>query len=199
MVCDIGQPWVGVNHFLSLEQETCVSKYDPYQPPPGYGQSYQAYQQPPMSQRGLAGLGKRFLGALVDCLVGFGVAVPGYIFIFAGGALSDGNVTPLLFLLGILWLIVGGFAVLGFQIYLLVTRSQSIGKYVMKTQIVDYHTGQPANFMSCFVLRVLVNSLLAAVPCLGAIYGLVDIFFIFRDDRRCVHDHLATTVVIDLE
>lgn len=49
-----------------------------------------------------------------------------------------------------------------------------------------------------FVLRSFVNGLIGAIPCIGSIYALVDIVFIFREDRRCLHDLLASTVVVDI-
>ena len=36
------------------------------------------------------------------------------------------------------------------------------------------------------------------VPVVGILLRLVDILAIFRPDRRCIHDHLAKTKVIDL-
>ena len=42
------------------------------------------------------------------------------------------------------------------------------------------------------LLRGLVNGLLNIVP----LYFLVDCGFIFREDRRCVHDMIAGTVVV---
>ena len=30
----------------------------------------------------------------------------------------------------------------------------------------------------------------------GTIYGLVDVLMIFRASRRCLHDHIADTIVV---
>ena len=43
------------------------------------------------------------------------------------------------------------------------------------------------------LLRVVVNGLLGFIP----LYGVVDILFIFREDRRCIHDLIAGTVVVN--
>ncbi|MBX3421397.1 MAG: RDD family protein [Pirellulaceae bacterium] len=164
--------------------------FNPYSAP--------ASSDPFRAPRRTADLGKRFLGALVDGLVGL-IVLPGYIAVIIGAQAAErsGNVSiPLL--LGMGWMGVTIIAVLVVQIYLLATRSQTIGKYVMKTQIVDFATGQPADFVHCFVLRALVNGLIGAVPCVGSIYAIVDICFIFREDRRCIHDLLASTVVVDI-
>lgn len=65
---------------------------------------------------------------------------------------------------------------------------------VMKTQIVDYQMDALADFVHSCVLRVFIKGLIAAIPCVGAIHAIVDFCFIFRDDRRCIHDLLTSTV-----
>jgi uncharacterized RDD family membrane protein YckC len=171
------------------------SPVNPYAPPTMAA----GYVAPAKPQRRLADLMKRFLGALVDGLVGFVFVIPGYGLMGVGGAFSENqnNPSPLI-LVGALLLLVGAIALLVVQIYLLATRSQTIGKYVMKTQIVDYVTGQPATFVQCFVLRMLLNGLISGIPCVGAIYALVDILFIFGDEHRCLHDKIANTIVVDI-
>lgn len=85
-------------------------------------------------------------------------------------------------------------AVLGYQIYLLSTRGQTLGKRWMKVKIVK-QDGSPPGFVHAVLLRLIVNGLLGVVPA----YGLVDILFIFRDDRRCIHDLIASTKVVVAE
>lgn len=101
-------------------------------------------------------------------------------------------------LMGMLLMVLGGIVILGINIYLLSTRSQSIGKIVMKTQIADFNTRQPANFVSAFVLRGFVNWLIGLIPCVGGFYALADILFVFSDDHRCLHDRIANTIVLDI-
>ena len=116
-----------------------------------------------------------------------------------GGILSEQNqnLIPIAFV-GVALAVLGGLALIATQIYLLVTRSQTIGKYFLKTQIVDFNTGVRSDFVQCFLIRSLLNGVIGAVPCLGAIYGIVDICFIFREDKRCIHDLMAKTCVIDI-
>jgi len=168
---------------------------NPYAPPTMAG----GYAAPAPSQRRLADLGKRFLGAVLDSVAGMVFVVPGYVLMGLGGGLDNENNSPgPLFFLGLLIVVVGAIGLLGVQIYLLATRSQTIGKYVMKTQIVDYVTGQPATFVQCFLLRMLVNGLITVIPCVGSIYAIVDILFIFSQDHRCIHDKIANTIVVDI-
>jgi uncharacterized RDD family membrane protein YckC len=89
--------------------------------------------------------------------------------------------------------------------YLLAKRGQTIGKLVTKIQIVDYTTGELLPFVRVYVLRYLWM-LPLAVLCL-LVPGVVDdyllgiisianILFIFRADRRCLHDLIAGSKVV---
>ena len=146
----------------------------------------------------LADLGKRFLGALIDGLAGLVLVGPGYVMLLVGGATAENDQPGLLFFVGALAMLVGGLIILAAQIYLLATRSQTIGKFVMKTQIVDFQSGERADLVHALLIRLIGNGLISAIPCVGAIYSIVDICFIFREDRRCIHDLLAKTVVVDI-
>jgi uncharacterized RDD family membrane protein YckC len=170
---------------------------NPFSVPDSYSQSY---ENPPTGSRyPLASHGKRFLGALLDGLAGCLLA-PGYIMIMVAtpGMEQNDQSAMVLGIAGVGLLVVSALALLGVQIYLMVTRSQSIGKWMVNTQMVDINTGQPSSFVNCFILRGFVSGLIGAVPCAGPIYSLVDILFIFREDRRCIHDLLGSTQVVDI-
>jgi uncharacterized RDD family membrane protein YckC len=92
-------------------------------------------------------------------------------------------------------MILGVVVILGVQWYMLATMGQTIGKYLLKIKIVkafDYSNG---GFVSNVLIREIANGLLNFIP----LYGIVDGLFIFRQDQRCVHDHLASTIVIEAE
>jgi uncharacterized RDD family membrane protein YckC len=82
------------------------------------------------------------------------------------------------------------------QITLLCVRSQSIGKLILGMRIVDVETEQPAGPLRAFVLRALITTVIEAIPLLGTLYWVVDSLFIFREDRRCLHDLIAGTKVV---
>jgi uncharacterized RDD family membrane protein YckC len=42
------------------------------------------------------------------------------------------------------------------------------------------------------LLRSWLNTLIGIIP----FYGLVDVLFIFREDKRCIHDLIAGTHVV---
>ncbi len=170
--------------------------YNPYAAPDPFGlqQPQPTHVQPP-----LADLGKRFLGAVIDGLLSMLLIIPGAIVLIIGiVSSSDDDFNPLI-LVGVLVMIVGWIVLMVWQIYLLATRSQTVGKYLMKTQLLDINTGQPAGLVNTLLLRSIVNGIICGLPFgIGGIYSIVDICFIFREDRRCVHDLLASTVVVDI-
>lgn len=142
----------------------------------------------------LAGRGARLLAKLIDGLAGLVVALPGLVLLALGGAFEDNFSAMSIAGLGLT-----GFAVLClfiFQVYQLATRGQTIGKRLMDVKIVAYDDGTNPGFVKAVLLRVIVNGLISAVPVIGGLYSLVDILFIFRDDRRCIHDLIASTHVV---
>ena len=94
--------------------------------------------------------------------------------------------------------------------YLLSRYGQTIGKRIMGIAIVTLDNRVPP-FFQLIVQRYLIQWLAGrvpssghrrwdhgSVPMVGGILRLVDILAIFRADKRCIHDHLAGTKVIDL-
>ncbi|WP_395736072.1 RDD family protein [Prosthecobacter sp.] len=147
----------------------------------------------------VADLGKRLGAALLDGLLGavlFGV--PYVVFLMSvspdNGRQPELNTTAMIaggcMLLGLLALLV-------INIIMLTTRGQTPGKRALGIRIATFPGAEKPGFVKAFLLRGLVNALIGAVPCLGPIYGLVDICFIFQADRRCIHDLIAGTHVIE--
>jgi uncharacterized RDD family membrane protein YckC len=84
---------------------------------------------------------------------------------------------------------------LAYQWYLAATIGQSLGKRWLRIKVVKT-SGGPLDFASAVVARLWVPALLASVPGIGQLFLLADALFIFRDDRRCLHDFLAGTRVV---
>lgn len=82
--------------------------------------------------------------------------------------------------------------------FLLQQYGQTIGKRIMGIAIVTMDNQKPAFFM-LIVQRYLSQWVMGMVPVIGILLRLVDILAIYRPDRRCIHDHLAKTKVIDLK
>lgn len=153
-----------------------------------------------------ASLGERFAGVLIDGLVmlpvtiGFVVIAPK---IFTVEEVSETDISAI-FMGNTGYGIAAGLimSVLGIAIYIAVqwtfwnATSQSIGKKVMKTQIVNLD-GTPADVKTIAFKRYGLITFLASLPFLGII-GLIDALVVFRKDRNCLHDDIAKTRVIKL-
>lgn len=141
----------------------------------------------------LASLGERLAAVLLDTLVAMACAIP----LFIGLPMLDsssGNSTA-----GVVLVAAGGLGLLAliiFNLVLLCTKGQTIGKKWLNIRIADYETNGNPGFVKVCLLRGFVNGIIGAVPILGHVYSLVDICFIFRDDRRCIHDLIAGTHVV---
>jgi uncharacterized RDD family membrane protein YckC len=83
-----------------------------------------------------------------------------------------------------------------YQLVILSTRGQSIGKRILGIRIVTYDDGRNPRGVKTIVLRGVLPGLISNIPLIGAIFGIVNICFIFRDDRRRLHDLIAGTQVV---
>ena len=62
-------------------------------------------------------------------------------------------------------------------------------------KIVNLHGDIPP-IKDIILLRHVVVMLITHIPVVGVLIWLADILFIFRCDKRCLHDHLAGTRVV---
>ena len=86
-------------------------------------------------------------------------------------------------------------ALVVYQMVMLARRGQTVGKRVMKIRIVKMDGAVPG-FVQAVLLRMIVSALPRAIPVVGHLYTLIDLLFIFRADRRCLHDRIAGTRVV---
>lgn len=84
------------------------------------------------------------------------------------------------------------------QMVLLTIRGQTLGKLMVGIRIVRFQDEGRAGFVKAVVLRSLVPGLIGGIPYIGIPFTLVDALFIFRADRRCLHDHIADTKVVEV-
>lgn len=141
---------------------------------------------------------QRLYGFILDFIAAMIFLGPGILLTMVGLFISGDNPSEpqLLPILGMLGFAVGALVLLVIQVYLLMQRSQSIGKYFAKIQIMDYETDLPAGLVKTFLLRSVVNHLIGRF-CPG-IYFLVDSLFVFGEEHRCLHDQIAGTYVADI-
>ena len=83
------------------------------------------------------------------------------------------------------------------QAYLVTTRGQSIGKIVMSLRIVNAKDGTNPGFLKAFFVRRILPAPLFFLPQILLLYSVVNVLFIFRSDRRCIHDWIGRTIVVE--
>lgn len=142
----------------------------------------------------LASRGARLGGAIIDAIISGIVSFP--IMYYTGfwqsamtGEVNIGDQLMLAIFGIVVFLLLNG--------YLLAKRGQTIGKALVGTRIVSVEDEQILPLPKVFGLRYLPINIVAQVPYVGSILALINVLFIFRDDRRCVHDLIAGTKVIN--
>jgi uncharacterized RDD family membrane protein YckC len=133
----------------------------------------------------LAPRGTRLGAILIDGLIGIGLGIPGAVVSGAMGLEGPGAVLSGL----------AGLALGIYQMYLLSTTGQTIGKRSLGIRIVKVD-GSPVNFVSAVLLRAWVPILILLVPLLGFFIYLGGILMIFGDEQRTLSDRIAGTKVI---
>ncbi|MGA9117467.1 MAG: RDD family protein [Bacteroidota bacterium] len=142
----------------------------------------------------LAGRWKRLGGALIDALISIVIIFP---LMAVTGALPDifsGH--GLSFAQQMVWFVVGWAVFLAVNGYLLFKRGQTVGKVAVHTKIVDLEGGLP-DFGKLLLLRYLVVGVVTQIPIIGGLFGLVNALFIFGEQKRCLHDYIAGTRVVE--
>ena len=142
----------------------------------------------------LAGRGTRLGATLIDAVVA-GLAFGLLAFVSPFNIFAPPPSTTGVWMLLVQNLVLGFILFLVIHGYLIATRGQTVGKALLKIRIVR-SDGSPASFARIVGLRYLTTSVLASIPVVGTIYGLVDVLLIFRASRRCLHDHIADTIVV---
>jgi len=156
-----------------------------------YSKYHHSESRPQFSN--LAAAGNRFLAKILD---GLFILSPLIIIAFLSGenkvfvpvaGFGMQQLAKLLMVL-LLYLLLNG--------YLLYSYGQTIGKKIVGIKIVTLENEVPP-FSHIYFLRYLVPSILFSAPFLGLIFFIIDSLFIFREDKRCIHDLLAGTKVVN--
>lgn len=144
----------------------------------------------------LAGRGMRLLAAIVDGLIlagAFSAAlhIPLVLSMMDAGPEAD----P--------WAVNLPAAALGVVLFLLiqggplVIRGQTLGKMLFRLRIVRTDGARPEAWR-LLGLRYGVGLLMGVTTAVAMIYSLIDSLLIFRESRKCLHDSIAGTQVIQL-
>lgn len=135
-----------------------------------------------------ANIGTRFWARLIDGVV---LAVPSLTLTLASSDIEGGRFdTPL-------WVRAATLAIAAiYEIGFVAMTGQTIGKRLLKIQVVDVTTGRPPSLGSATV-RYLVPAVPALLPGIGALLGLlVYVSAIWSPTRQGWHDRAAGTVVV---
>lgn len=144
----------------------------------------------------LADRGSRLAAKILDGLIGIGgvgimaaIMIP--VALTQGESATKTRFIILVALLGVALTL----GVLAWNLTWLYRYGQTIGKRIVRIKIVR-SDGDRASLGRILGLRIILVSILESIPFLGGLFSLVNICFIFRDDRRCIHDLMADTVVV---
>jgi uncharacterized RDD family membrane protein YckC len=153
------------------------------------------------NQQPLAGAGARLVSVILNGLLGALVALPGVILTMVGLPTSSAtpSATPDISTLSIIGIALIFLSVLGLWIYqlmLYLKTGQTLGKKWMGVRVVRFTDGGNPGFGGLIGLREILIAVIGMVPLVGFIFSIVDMCFIFRDDRRCIHDLIANTKVV---
>ncbi|WP_205522651.1 MULTISPECIES: RDD family protein [Myxococcus] len=133
----------------------------------------------------------RFLANLVDSIVVFVPFVAGLVMFALTAEPTDEEFASFGF---VLFGLLGSLVLCLVQLYLSGQNGQSLGKRWRHIRVVRMD-GSHVSLARIIFLRNLLPSFLNQVLC---VFGLADALCIFRDDRRCIHDYLADTEVIQV-
>lgn len=145
------------------------------------------------TEQQLAGRGMRLVAFIIDTLILAVLLIPvmlvGGIFAMVMSGEEPGFGTTLMIGVAsfVLFVIVQG--------YPLSATGQTWGKKALGMKIVDLAGNKP-EFGKLLALRYLTTQVIGMIPFIGFIYWLVNVLFIFGDDRRCIHDKIAGTRVV---
>ena len=162
---------------------------NPYAPPKGAVRDVDSGDDAEPADRGI-----RLVAAILDGLIAFAmIYLPALIVMIATGSINESGEAPDDTVLAI----AGGLALIGAIVWIWLTimyvarNGQTIAKKIVGIKVVRTD-GSKASLGRIWWLRNFVNGLLSIIP----LYGLIDVLFIFGEQRQCVHDKIADTIVV---
>jgi len=165
-----------------------MTDFNPYQAPT----AVLAPQAAPEGVGELASRGNRLAAAMLDGLIPGLAAVLVVVAFMQAPKGDEGSMTGAIVFGGLGGLI--GLAWVVWNLILVSRYGQTQGKRWMKIRV-ERPDGTVASFSRILFMRGMIVALLGAIPVVGGLVGLVDPLLIFREDRRCLHDMIADTVV----
>jgi uncharacterized RDD family membrane protein YckC len=153
----------------------------------------QTYGLPPYGAGSLADPGQRLVARIIDGLivgVGFiALTIVMSMFGAALGSIGPSEIGGFFAISGILGIVIVAF---GYEIVFIATRGQTPGKMVMSIKVVRTADGQIPDWGASF-LRWIVPIAMSLLPFGGFLDAL---WLLWDDNRQCLHDKAANTLVI---
>lgn len=140
--------------------------------------------------RALAGRAERLGAVIVDNLMVSVLLFPGYMLLLEAAPRWAHVIAPVAWVATPLALVL-----VGINIFLLVRDGQTVAKRWFDIRIVRAD-GTRCAATRLLGMRYVLPMLIGALPCIGPLFSLVDALTIFRDERRCLHDDMADTIVV---
>jgi len=165
-----------------------VNTANPYAPPKGAVRDVDSGDSSEPADRII-----RLAAVILDGIIaGVMIYVPALVVLGATGSLADAAQPSdsAIAIAGGLALI-GGIAWLWLTILYVARNGQTIAKKIVGIKVVRTD-GSKASLGRIWWLRNFVNGLLGIIP----LYTLIDVLFIFGEQRQCVHDKIADTIVV---
>jgi len=139
----------------------------------------------------LAGRFLRLFAVIIDGLIGCTLMLPLFWYLH-----FRHDVTPRMQSAIVGAAVFATFAVINYR--LLEKRGQTVGKWFVGVAIVGLD-GSNKGVVHLLIYRYALEMLFGWVPFVGWIFGLADPLAIFGRERRCLHDLIAGTKVIEIE
>ncbi len=137
----------------------------------------------------LADPGRRIVASLLDALCLVAALVPTVLVSLSIDRDAAPGALALVFMVSVLALAV-------YQSWLLATEGQTLAKRWLGLRVVRVEDQGNPGFVRAVLLRSVVSSIIGSF--FSFLYTILDVsFMLFREDRRAVHDLLASTEVID--
>lgn len=137
-----------------------------------------------------AGRGARLGASILDGFILMLVLYVPLVVVVVTGALVSADETVQI--ISTIVTVMAAFAIwLWFTLKWMKRDGQSMGKKALSIKVVR-SDGSRVSLARLVWLRNVVNGLIGIVP----LYGIIDVLFIFAEDRQCLHDKLADTIVV---
>jgi uncharacterized RDD family membrane protein YckC len=145
-------------------------------------------------EQAMADRGTRLAASLLDAVSVFVVFIPMFIalpFVDANGAQG----VDAAIVVGFVAMLLLGIGLIAWNCVLLSRNGQTLAKKLLGIRVVRAD-GSHCGLARIFFARYLPVAVLGAVPFIGSLFTLADALLIFRDNRRCIHDEFADTIVV---